>query len=373
VEVARAIEEAHGAAVRDALAFIAREALFTREGRNGAQQVETHGLVATAFTHRDSRAGDPDLHTHVAVANKVQTRSGKWLSIYGTVLHEHVVAASETYNTALERRLVDALGVVFIERPGGARDKRPVREIDGVPAGLCERWSERRKAITARLRELARELKRAHGRPPTPVEAVALAQQANLETRETKHEPTSEAEQRETWRAEAVEVLGSARSLDNMVSLLPRAAAQPSVTASWIREPAGRVIAEVESRRATWQVWHLRAEAQRQVRDVAIPADRVAEVVEWIVDDAIGRLSVNLTPDVDPIPEPAGLRRSDGSSVYRHTGRDHYTSRRLEAEQRIVALAGRYDGLTWSPARSSCRCLPPDLKAYGSTAARRCW
>ncbi len=350
VEVARAIEEAHDAAVRDALAFIEREALFTREGRNGARQVETRGLVATAFTHRDSRAGDPDLHTHVAVANKVQTRSGKWLSIYGTVLHEHVVAASETYNTALERRLVEALGVVFVERPGGARDKRPVREIDGVPADLCERWSERRKAITARQRELAREFKRAHGRPPTPVEAVALAQQANLETREAKHEPRSEAEQRATWRAEAVEVLGSARSLDDMVSSLPRAAAQPSVTASWIREAAERVIAEVESRRATWQVWHLRAEAQRQVREVAVPADRVAEVVEWIVDDAIGRLSVNLTPDVDPIPEPAGLRRSDGTSVYRHTGRDHYTSRRvLEAEQRIVALAGRYDGLAWSP------------------------
>jgi hypothetical protein len=179
---------------------------------------------------------------------------------------------------------------------------------------------------------------------------VALAQQANLETREAKHEPRSEAEQRATWRAEAVEVLGSARSLDNMVSSLPRAAAQPPVTASRIREAAERVIAEVESRRATWQVWHLRAEAQRQVREVAVPADRVAEDVEWIVDDAIGRLSVNLTPDVDPIPEPAGLRCSDGSSVYRHTGRDHYTSRRvLEAEQRVVALAGRYDGLAWSP------------------------
>ena len=349
-DVARAIEDAHDAAARDALAFIEREALFTREGRNGARQVETRGLIATAFIHRDSRAGDPDLHTHVAVANKVQTRSGKWLSIYGTVLHEHVVAASETYNTALEQRLVEALGVVFVERPGGARDKRPVREIDGVPADLCERWSERRKAITARQRELAQEFKRAHGRPPTPVEAVALAQQANLETREAKHEPRSEAEQRATWRAEAVEVLGSARSLDNMVSSLPRAAAQPSVTASWIREAAERVISEVESRRATWQVWHLRAEAQRQVRDVAVPAERVAEVVEWIVDDAIGRLSINLTPDVDPIPEPAGLRRSDGTSVYRHTGRDHYTSRRvLEAEQRIVALAGRHDGLAWSP------------------------
>lgn len=129
------------------------------------------------------------------------------------------------------------------------------------------------------------------------------------------------------------------------------------MTTAWVRETAERVIAEVESRRATWQVWHLQAEAQQQVREVAVPADRVAEVVEWIVDDAIGRLSVNLTPDSDAIPEPARLRRSDGTSVYRHTGRDHYTSLRvLEAEQRIVALAGRYDRSEWSP---SCRCSQP--------------
>ncbi len=106
---------------RDALAFIEQHALFTREGRDGARQVETRGLIAAAFTHRDSRAGDPDLHTHVAVANKVQTKQGKWLSIYGRVLHQHVVAASETYNTALERHLVEALGVQFAERPGADR------------------------------------------------------------------------------------------------------------------------------------------------------------------------------------------------------------------------------------------------------------
>ena len=76
------------------------------------------GLVAAAFTHRDSRAGDPDLHTHVAVANKVQTLDGRWLSIDGRVLFKAKVAASETYNTALEQHLHDALGVRFAERPG---------------------------------------------------------------------------------------------------------------------------------------------------------------------------------------------------------------------------------------------------------------
>lgn len=143
-EVADAIEAAHRLAVADALRFIETSALFTREGKDGARQVETRGLVAAAFTHRDSRAGDPDLHTHVAVANKVQTLQGKWLATYGRVLHQNVVAASETYNTALECRLNEALGVQFVERPGGAREKRPVREIEGVDLDLCKVWSQRR-------------------------------------------------------------------------------------------------------------------------------------------------------------------------------------------------------------------------------------
>ena len=76
-------------------------------GTNGVRQVDVTGLVATAFTHRDSRAGDPDLHTHVAVANKVQTLAGKWLAIDGRVLFKANVTASETYNTALEQHLHD--------------------------------------------------------------------------------------------------------------------------------------------------------------------------------------------------------------------------------------------------------------------------
>ena len=94
--VAAVIERAHQAAVKDALAFIEKHALFTRTGPQGIRQVNVRGLVATAFNHRDSRAGDPDLHTHVAVANKVQTFDGRWLSIDGRVLFKANVAASET-------------------------------------------------------------------------------------------------------------------------------------------------------------------------------------------------------------------------------------------------------------------------------------
>ncbi len=133
--VAAAIERAHQAAVGDALRFIETHALFSRVGANGVRQVDVHGLVAAAFTHRDSRAGDPDLHTHVAVANKVQTLDGRWLSIDGRILFKANVTASETYNTALEQHLTATLGVRFVDRPG-VRGKRPVREIVGVDPRL---------------------------------------------------------------------------------------------------------------------------------------------------------------------------------------------------------------------------------------------
>src|SRR5215211_4747076 len=126
-QVAAQIERAHQAAVQDALSFIERHALFTRQGRNGVRQVDVTGLVAAAFTHRDSRAGDPDLHTHVAVANKVQTLDGRWLSIDGRVLFKATVAASETYNTALEHHLRGTLGVRFAERADSDPRLRPIR------------------------------------------------------------------------------------------------------------------------------------------------------------------------------------------------------------------------------------------------------
>src|SRR6186997_744181 len=238
--VAAVIERAHQAAVRDALAFIEDHALFTRTGPQGIRQVNVRGLVAAAFTHRDSRAGDPDLHTHVAVANKVQTLDGRWLSIDGRVLFKANVAASETYNTALEQHLRETLGMRFAERPGTDPGKRPIREIVGVDPRLNQRWSTRRRHINLRRGELAVQFQTDHGRPPTAVEALQLAQQANLETRDAKHEPRSEADQRQVWMAEASAVLGGRSAVASMVATALTAAAKtPRIAdADWVAQTA---------------------------------------------------------------------------------------------------------------------------------------
>jgi conjugative relaxase-like TrwC/TraI family protein len=345
--VAAAIERAHRAAVNDALAFIEKQALFTRTGPQGVRQVNVCGLVAAAFTHRDSRAGDPDLHTHVAVANKVQTLDGRWLSIDGRVLFKAKVAASETYNTSLERHLRDALGVRFAARPGADPRKRPNREIVGVDPRLNQRWSTRRAQINLRRGELAIQFQQDHGRPPTPVEALHLAQQATLETRDAKHEPRSEAEQRATWMNQAAAVLGSAEAVASMVrtALAPPAKTATIADSHWIAETADHVMTVMETSRSAWQMWHVRAEAERQVRTAEVPVDCSVALVDLLVDEVLDRRCVPLAASHDDIAEPGALRRIDGSSVYTIAGADLYTSQRiLDAEQRLLTTAGRRDG-----------------------------
>jgi conjugative relaxase-like TrwC/TraI family protein len=345
--VAAAIERAHQAAVQDALTFIEKHALFTRIGAQGIRQVNVRGLVAAAFTHRDSRAGDPDLHTHVAVANKVQTLDGRWLSIDGRVLFKAKVAASETYNTALEQHLRDALGVRFAARPGADPGKRPIREIVGVDPRLNERWSTRRAQINTRRGELAVQFQAEHGRPPTAVEALQLAQQATLETRDAKHEPRSLAEQRISWMNEASAVLGGRGAVASMVAtaLTPAEETLRLVDARWVTQTADRVLAAMEQTRSTWQIWHVRAEAQRHLRTADVPAEQANTLVDLLVNEVLEHRSVALAPPPDGIEEPEPLRRVDGSSVYTVAGTDHYTSQRiLDAEQRLVNVAGRCDG-----------------------------
>ncbi len=313
---------------------------------NGIRQVNVRGLVATAFTHRDSRAGDPDLHTHVAVANKVQTLDGKWLAIDGRPLHKAIVSASETYNTALERHLGDALGVRFTERPNPDARKRPVREIVGVDPTLNQRFSKRRISVEGRRKELATVFQAAHGRPPTPIETLQLAQQATLETREAKHEPRSLAQQREVWTREAVEVLGSPARIQQMLrgALAPTPRTSVTADAAWFAATTDRIVATMEGGRATWQYWHVYAEAQRQVRTADAPTDQVSTVVELLVSEALDR-SVSMARPADTITEPGALRRTDGAPVYTQAKATLFTSSKvLAAEERLVAAAGRLDG-----------------------------
>lgn len=345
--VSERIEAAHDAAVGDALGWLEQHAIFTRLGRNGIRQVDVEGVVAAVFTHRDSRAGDPDLHTHVLMANRVRTLDGKWRTLDGATIYAVVVTVSEIYNSRLEHHMETMVGVEYAERPGHDPSKRPVREIVGIPAQLLTAWSRRDTAITSRLGELAAQFQTQLGREPTPGEMFDLAERATLETRPAKHRLRSLAEQRKTWRAEAVQLLGGPEALSRMVNaaLNPARTARPAVTAQWITRTAQHVIEVVSERRSTWKTTNLRAEIERQLRGRVSSADwdRVAEAVLAQTISPAHSVARG-DPDLGQEPElrtvPVALQRRDGASVYASANQQLYTSARtLSVEAQLIDLS----------------------------------
>jgi hypothetical protein len=167
-----------------------------------------------------------------------------------------------------------------------------------------------------------------------------------LDTRDAKHQPRSLTEQRATWLKEAAAVLDGPEGVASMVRtvLAPPAEATAVADSLWVAQTADHILSVMEDSRATWQMWHVRAEAQRQVRTIEMPAEH-AVVVELLVDEVLDRRSVALAAPADNVEEPEVLRRLDGSSVYTVAGADLYTSQRiLDAEARLVSAAGRRDG-----------------------------
>lgn len=351
--IAKQIEECHSRAVQDALDFLQDQAAYTRIGAQGVAQVDTDGFITASFLHRDTRASDPGLHTHVAISNKVRARGtdgiSRWYALDGRPLYASTVAASELYNSRLEAYLADELGMRFAARGDAREGKREVREVVGVTRELNELWSSRRAAIDAEYAVLAKTFQAAHGREPTTPESIAMFQQATLATRDAKHEPRSLAEQRQEWRAQAVGLLGSDEAVNAMIarSLAGRTATPAEVTEGWIKARARQVIATVSGDRATWNRTHVLAEALRVVRVTGHAG--IDGIAELITDAALSApLSIRhaSSPDTD-LGEPARLRRRDGSSVYRQVGSQTYTSTEiLAAERSILAAASLRDGRT---------------------------
>ncbi|MCB1252985.1 MAG: AAA family ATPase, partial [Austwickia sp.] len=168
-----------------------------------------------------------------------------------------------------------------------------------------------------------------------------------LETRDAKHEPRSVAQQRATWAAEAAQVLGGRDQVAAVVkaALAPAGALGARVDAAWVDQAAAAVLDAMQTRRATWQVWHVKAEALRVARAAELPAQQVPDVVDLITDEVLTTRCIRLTRDEAGLVEPAALRRRDGSSAYTVAGAQLYSSPEvLSAEQSLLRHAGTRNG-----------------------------
>ncbi len=140
-DTAAAVIAAHEVAVDAAIGYVEREAIRSRRGHSGVGQVDGDGLIRAAFRHRSSRAGDPQLHTHVVVANTTACEDGVWRTLDGRYLYAHARTAGFLYQAELRHALSQSLGVGW--EPVG----KGVGEVAGIPHEVLREFSRRRMQI----------------------------------------------------------------------------------------------------------------------------------------------------------------------------------------------------------------------------------
>jgi conjugative relaxase-like TrwC/TraI family protein len=185
----RAVLAAHHAGVREAVAYLDGH-LGARRGHGGHEHVSGQGLLAVGFDHRTSREGDPLLHTHLVIANRVQGPDGRWTAVDGRDLYRHRLAADAIYRATYQRQLSRTLGVEWTPADGYGN-----RELQGMPEELVRGFSKRTGQIDAELDRLV-----ADGGERTP-RLVKWAVQA---TRKPKQHETPDTLY-DRWRTEAAE------------------------------------------------------------------------------------------------------------------------------------------------------------------------
>jgi conjugative relaxase-like TrwC/TraI family protein len=182
--VAAEVKAAHAAAVDAGLSYLQREACWTRRGAGGHEFLHGNGFLAAGYVHRSSRAGDPQLHTHVLVANATFAE-GRWTRLYHPAIYEHAKTASYIYEAHLRDELTRRLGVRWREVVNG------IAEIRGFDPDHLRAFSTRRQQILEAAGEGA---------------SARARQIATLATREAKDRDLSTESLRDLWRQKAEEI-----------------------------------------------------------------------------------------------------------------------------------------------------------------------
>ncbi|WP_017197427.1 MobF family relaxase [Arthrobacter sp. M2012083] len=324
------ILQTHHDAVEATLAWMEEHVITTRSGRNGVAHVGTLGVIAAAFDHWESRAGDPQLHTHLVIANRVQrVTDGAWVTVDSRSLYKAVVAASEHYNGLLFDALHTSLGTDTDIRAPAQNTHNPSQQLTGVAEALIREFSNRSRLIDIETDRLVKQWTAGHGTRPTATTTVRLRQQATLSTRTPKNASSLplrllSAQWRDRAKAQAFDP-------ESVVASTIRRSRSHSFhvgdfAPDWI-DAVGLVTRQrVAAKRSTWNRWNLIAEGERVCAEIrcASPADRNALIDA--VATAAERQSVPLNQYRYTVPaDAADDLRFAGRSVFDFHGSRLYT------------------------------------------------
>ena len=307
------VREAHDAATRAAVGYLERSAAAVRRGHGGMVVEEASGFVAAAFRHRTSRAGDPQLHTHVLVANLGRGPDGRWSALDGRRLYAHARTASFVYQAVLRAELTRAVGVEW------SPVRKGIAEVIGVRRGVLVGFSRRRAEIEAALAQRGTSGARA-------------AEAAALSTRKPKDGTTSFDELAREWRERAAELGLGTRELELLVDRARSVAPDRAAWGKVFETLAGPV--GLTRRAATFT----RDDVIRAVCEQLPAGARVDAVMLEAAADRFLASEHVVALAVNDGEEREAFRRRDGRRLPVDRQRLRYTTRaHLELEQHLIA------------------------------------
>lgn len=342
----KGIETAHEKAIQDVVNYLENNAIYTRRGMNGiAQENVQSGIIATKFRHYDSRNGDPNLHDHLVIANKVQGKDGRWLSLDGRMIYAYNVAASELYNTRIAQHIHNDLGLEFV---GEERRGKKIYELAGINTETIQAFSSRSTDINKTLAELEAKFIEDYGYAPNDKARIALRQQATLATRPHKEGAHSLQELNQQWQEKAKrsnlnlpvgeQLHEHLKTFSNYQADMVIAQKAEALATSELAH-AQEVIDRLQQSRSTWKITHIEAETQRYFRDITSGAGMDEAKVSGTVAAVINQ-SVALNNYSEPVELPAAKLRADGTSVYRRADHQLFSSHAIfQAENSLLTAA----------------------------------
>lgn len=345
------IEAAHEHAIQDVVRHLENNVIMTRRGHNGVRQIDTKsGIIGTKFRHYDSRAGDPNLHDHVVIANRVEGADDKWSSIDGRVLYQYGVECSELYNSKVQEYVTQLTGLQFEPR---MQTGKPIHEIVGISDEMVRAFSSRRGDISAELDKVKAKFVADNGYEPSEKQLIKLAQQATLATRPAKSEARSLEDLHTEWvaAAHALSEHGVQVPVDHQLaeSLKNASLNYEQNTLQAVRQEAystpleahtDAVLSRLEEARSTWRRTHINAEVSRYVRELGLNETQDKGLISSIRQSVIGdSLPLHIK---DTRLTPREYLRKDGTSQYQRIDSELFTSERvLAAENKILDAASR--------------------------------
>ena len=345
------IEAAHEHAIQDVVRHLESNVVMTRRGHNGIRQIDTKsGVIGTKFRHYDSRAGDPNLHDHVVIANRVEGADDKWSSIDGRVLYQYGVECSELYNSKVQEYVTQLTGLQFEPR---MQNGKPIHEIVGISDETIRAFSSRRGDISAELDKVKEKFVADNGYEPSEKQLIKLAQQATLATRPAKSEARSLEDLHTEWvaAAHALSEHGVQVPVDHQLAESLKTAslnyeqsvlqgARQEAYSTPLEAHTDAVLSRLEEARSTWRRTHINAETTRYVRELGLNETQDKGLISSIRQSVIGdSLPLHIK---DTRLTPREYLRKDGTSQYQRIDSELFTSERvLAAENKILDAASR--------------------------------